>query len=256
MALFRISSDGLFVRNEAVLKQSGVAQSTWSEEQNRLIAMGLIEKKAAKIINLNNVSKIMNYRLTQRGKVAALNLANISRLLLSKNEWNGKGVPESDFSLAEEQASSTTTGEQSPQFPNEQFDDIIRESIEVALDSYGINLVKLVKTTLAFDEDVPVWSDVPSKTDRLVRVLVSLFGPEGARTIETMINSNILSRIKPDSSEATPAGNRGNGEGEIDSLHDLVANLRIRINERQERQNVSELNVAPANQEYVTKSKS
>ena len=70
-----------YLNSETILKQTGIAQSTWSEEQNRLTEMGLLEKKQSRIMTSNIITRVMNYKLTDKGRLVALNLANISRIL-------------------------------------------------------------------------------------------------------------------------------------------------------------------------------
>ena len=64
-----------------ILRETGIAQSTWSEEQNRLIANGLIEKKQSKVMSSKVITRIMNYKLTEKGRLVAHNLSNISRIM-------------------------------------------------------------------------------------------------------------------------------------------------------------------------------
>ena len=75
---------------------------------------------------------------------------------------------------------------------------VIIESIEVALDSFGINLIALVKGNMEAD-GVQVWKDVLQNPRRLMSVLRDLFGLAGANTIESMIFDNLKSRLAVES---------------------------------------------------------
>ena len=168
-------SDGSrYLPNEAVLEKTGIAQSTWSEEQKRLIDMGLLEKKAFKMLRTNNVCRIVNFRLTNKGRTVAFNLENISRMIVQpRNEL--------------ETSHSTPLSEK-------EFEYEVIESIEVALDSFGINLIPLVKGRLP--EGI-AWSDVARHPEILLMVLNDLFGKEGCATVEAMIVENVKARFVP-----------------------------------------------------------
>jgi DNA-binding MarR family transcriptional regulator len=163
-----------YLPNEAVLEKTGIAQSTWSEEQKRLIDMGLLEKKAFKMLRTNNVCRIVNFRLTNKGRTVSFNLANISRMIVQpRNELetnNSTPLSEKDFEYE------------------------VIESIEVALDSFGINLIPLVKGRLL--EGI-AWGDVARRPEILLTVLNDLFGKEGCATVEAMIVENLKARFVP-----------------------------------------------------------
>jgi DNA-binding MarR family transcriptional regulator len=174
VALFQSDGRQQFVPNEMVLERTGIAQSTWSEEQKRLMDMGLLEKKAFKTIRTNNVCRIVNFRLTGKGRTVAFNLANISRIIFQGQQNSDASIPNSTLS------------------PSALEFEII-ESIEVALDSFGINLIPLVKSKLP--EGV-TWQNVARNPEILTTVLRDLFGKDGAATVESMIVENVKSRLE------------------------------------------------------------
>jgi DNA-binding MarR family transcriptional regulator len=175
VALFQSDGRQQFVRNETVLENTGIAQSTWSEEQKRLIDMGLLEKKAFKTIRTNNVCRIVNFRLTSKGRTVAFNLANISRMIFQQQ--NGP----TNFSTG----GQVTLSEKELQFE-------VMESIEVALDSFGINLIPLVKSRMP---EGTVWEGVGRNPGILISILRDLFGKEGSSTVESMIVENLKARF-------------------------------------------------------------
>jgi len=170
-------SDGShYVPNETVLEKTGIAQSTWSEEQKRLIEMGLLEKKAFKMLRTNSVSRIVNFRLTAKGRTVAFNLANISRMIVQpRSDAHGSAGSQSSQPLSE--------GE---------FEFEVMEAIEVALDSFGINLIPLVKGRLA---EGFRWDEVARHPEIFTIILRDLFGKEGSATVESMIVENLKSRF-------------------------------------------------------------
>jgi len=172
VALFQ--PDGArYLPNETVLEKTGIAQSTWSEEQKRLIDMGLLEKKAFKMIRTNNVCRIVNFRLTNKGRTVAFNLVNISRMIVQ---------PQSE--LLEARNASLLS--------EKEFDFEVMESIEVALDSFGINLIPLVRGKLPGNIS---WNEVPRHPEILRSILNDLFGKEGCATVESMIAENLKARF-------------------------------------------------------------
>ena len=58
-----------YLNSETILKETGIAQSTWSEEQNRLTQMGLLEKRQSRLMTSNVITRVMNYRLTDKGRL-------------------------------------------------------------------------------------------------------------------------------------------------------------------------------------------
>lgn len=176
VALFQSEGRQQFVPNETVLARTGIAQSTWSEEQKRLIEMGLLEKKAFKTIRTNSVCRIVNFRLTGKGMTVAFNLANISRIIVQQqSDPLPAASPTSQMHLSEEE-----------------FGYEVMESIEVALDSFGINLIPLVKSRLP--EGIS-WSGITDNPETLISILRDLFGKEGSGTVESMIMENLRSRF-------------------------------------------------------------
>lgn len=180
VALFESDGREQFVSNETVLEKTGIAQSTWSEEQKRLIEIGLLEKKAFRTIRTNNVCRIVNFRLTSKGRTVACNLANISRIIVQQSEPAGRPISEGD-GLSEKEL---------------EFEVI--ESIEVALDSFGINLIPLVKSKLL---DGVSWEEVAKNPEILMAILGDLFGKEGSSTVESMIVENLKARFHFGSTE-------------------------------------------------------
>ena len=159
------------------MEKTGIAQSTWSEEQKRLIDMGLLDKKAFKTIRTNNVCRIVNFRLTSKGKMVAFNLANISRMIVHPQNGQTTSDP---LSFAK-----TILSQKELEYE-------IIESIEVALDSFGINLIPLVKSRLP---EGAAWEEVGKRPEILSLILVDLFGEEGSSTVESMIVENLKSRF-------------------------------------------------------------
>jgi len=160
-----------------VLEKTGIAQSTWSEEQKRLIDMGLLEKKAFKTIRTNNVCRIVNFRLTSKGKMVAFNLTNISRMIVQ---------PENNLMAVDPRSSAQSN------LSEKDLEYEVMESIEVALDSFGINLIPLVKSRLPHGI---AWEQVSKRPEILTGILGDLFGKEGSSTVESMVVENLRSRF-------------------------------------------------------------
>lgn len=138
--------------------------------------MGLLEKKAFKTIRTNSVCRIVNFRLTGKGMTVAFNLANISRIIVQQqSDPLPAASPTSQMHLSEEE-----------------FGYEVMESIEVALDSFGINLIPLVKSRLP--EGIS-WSGITDNPETLISILRDLFGKEGSGTVESMIMENLRSRF-------------------------------------------------------------
>ena len=133
-----------------------------------------MEKRTLKAVRGNSVCKTVNYRLTSRGKAIALNLANISKMIVYRLPDSRKTPHPSS---------------------HEEFEGEIKESIEVALDSFGINLLPLVRDKLEV-ECCTRWDEIVHHPDRLMIILRDLFGTEGSSTIESMIVDNILYRFE------------------------------------------------------------
>jgi hypothetical protein len=170
--LAMLRSKDYSLNSEAILRETGIALSTWSAEQGKLGEMGLIEKHLVRILTSDSISKRMNYTLTKSGVAIALNLQNISRILSSSKDM----VPSSKAST------------------NEDFMERIGECIEIGLDSFGTNLVELVKKTLETEQEIP-WNQVSEKPEKLSLVFRELFGDEAAKKLETLISTNIASRF-------------------------------------------------------------
>jgi DNA-binding MarR family transcriptional regulator len=171
LAMLRAKDHSL--NSEAILRETGIALSTWSAEQGKLVDMGVIQKRLVRVLTNDSISKRMNYTLTEKGVEIALNLLNISKILSSSKDARVNNRPSSEA---------------------EEFSEIISECIEVGLESFGANFVMLVKTTLESDKSIP-WSIVPEKPKELLQVCRELFGQEAAKKLETVIVRNIASRF-------------------------------------------------------------
>jgi hypothetical protein len=179
------------VTTEMILKETGIAQSTWSEEQNRLIENGLLEKKQTKIMSPGSkaITRIMRYSLTTKGKLIAHNLANISRIMAPEKFLT-------QFSAKSEKSRPEGADEEKILLApdSHSLDDTILECIEVGLESFGMNLDKLVKEGV--QSSGLEWKEVSKNPDKLVYHMVQLFGKGGALTIEQLISANIKSRLQ------------------------------------------------------------
>ncbi len=172
-----------YLNSETILKQTGIAQSTWSEEQNRLTEMGLLEKKQSRMMTSNIITRVMNYKLTDKGRLVALNLTNISRIL-------APDLFSPDSSELRGLRSSLKPA------PNDEIDlDVkILECIEIGLDSFGMNLDKLVRSEIEKSDKIQ-WMQIARFPEKLEFHLRELFGAGGSSTIESMIAANIRSRF-------------------------------------------------------------
>ncbi len=179
VSLFQCEGRQQYVSNEAVLEKTGIAQSTWSEEQKRLAEMGVLEKKAFKAIRANNVCRIVNFRLTSKGRTVAFNLANISRMIVQQTGGDLFPLP-------------ISSAAPKVRLSEKDFEYDVLESIEIALDSFGINLVPLVKSRLG---ERILWEEVAKRPEILSAILQDLFGRDGSSTVELMITENLKSRF-------------------------------------------------------------
>ncbi len=180
------SKDNVLI-TESILKETRISGSTWAEEQNKLIAIGLIDKKPVRVMSRGNVSRVMSYKLTDKGKLVAVNLLNISRILSTGLNASpaAKDGDASMMSFDQVHSSSVST-----EHVGDSIDGRIKESIEIGLDSFGVNLEKLVRETVEAEIGVS-WERIAQAPEQLMVVLRDLFGPEGANTIESMIAANI-----------------------------------------------------------------
>ena len=167
------------VNNETILNGAEISRSTWAVEQNHLIEFGLLEKRSVRMISRKNVFKTVTYRLTEKGKTVTLNLLEISRILDSTK----KTVLSASANILDE------AGREDSEFLNG-----IMESIEVALEGYGVNFVNDVRNVVGTEYKIQ-WRDVPGRLDVLEVVLVEFFGAEGAKNVLSMICANIRSRF-------------------------------------------------------------
>jgi len=162
------------VSNESILKHAGISRSSWAVEQNRLIELGLVEKKSALSMSRDNVFRTVNYKLTERGSAITRDLLDISRILKS----------------------AAKPGQTSPFLRNVEPEFLlqIRECVEVAIEGYGVNFLQDVQSALSAKYQVS-WGTIPDKLDLLMLVLKDFFGADGAKTVESMISSNIRARF-------------------------------------------------------------
>jgi hypothetical protein len=168
--LAMLNSKDRSLNSEAVLKETGIALSTWSAEQGKLGEMGLIEKHLVRVITHDSVSKRMNYTLTESGALVALNLLKVSRVL------------------------ARTASAQIARSKNESFEERIRECVEIGLDSFGMNLITLVRSALESEYGMN-WNDISNNPDQLLNVCKDLFGDEASKKLETLISANIAARF-------------------------------------------------------------
>ncbi|MHB8567217.1 MAG: hypothetical protein ACYC7D_12615 [Nitrososphaerales archaeon] len=175
MAFLRSKQD--YLNTDCVLKQVGIALSTWSEEQNRLVSLGLLEKIPAKIMTNSKIVRVMNYRLSRKGRIVALNLFNISKILAPAVADAEKRDQPTRFESKEREVAKK-----------------IKECLEIGLDSFGMNFTELVRANLEIESGV-AWEDVAWHPEGLELTLNNLFGSEGARTIELMIVANLRSQF-------------------------------------------------------------
>jgi len=174
-----------YLNSETILRETGIAQSTWSEEQNRLTQMGLLEKKQSRLMTSNVITRVMNYRLTDKGRLVSLNLSNISRIL----------APDQLPGLDEVEVTAMPSDPVRTDLVVERsLDEKILECVEIGLDSFGMNLDELVKSEIERSGELR-WEDVPKHPEKLEAQLNQLFGAGGSSTIESMIAANIRSRF-------------------------------------------------------------
>jgi len=131
------------------------------------------------MISRKSVFKTVTYRLTEKGKTVTLNLLEISRILDSTK----RTVLSASANILDE------AGREDSEFLNG-----IMESIEVALEGYGVNFVNDVRNVVGTEYKIQ-WRDVPGRLDVLEVVLVEFFGAEGAKNVLSMICANIRSRF-------------------------------------------------------------
>ena len=167
-----------FLNTEEILKQTSIAASTWSAEQNKLVAVGLVTKRMVRVIEHDHISKRMTYGLTDKGKLVGLNLLNILEIMTT-------GEVEKDLS------SRSLSHERSE---NGTFQSDICECVEIALDSFGSNLMYLVKKSFEIEYQVS-WTDLPEKIIALEAVLKDYFGLRASEKLKKLIAANIRSRF-------------------------------------------------------------
>ncbi len=178
VTLFRFGLQ--YVNNENFLKASGIAQSTWSEEQLRLLELGLLEKKSFRVMTGSNVFRTVAFRLSGCGREVAFNLLNISRIL-DRSETNafqifGKSEPIGKIGVVE----------------GKEIEKILLEAVEVALEGFGRDLLDLAKATIEVERNT-TWENVVGVPDQLVEVLREICGRDGSEVVEAMICQNVRS---------------------------------------------------------------
>ncbi len=179
MTFIRSKQD--YLNTETILKHVGIALSTWSEEQNRLVGLGLLEKIPARIMTNSKIVRVMNYRLSKKGRIVALNLFNISKILapaIQNAEKKDHANPDDGGMFKEGREVALK----------------VRDCIEIGLDSFGMNFTQLVKVNLEIESGIS-WDQVIHHPEALELTLINLFGSEGARTIELMIIANLRSQF-------------------------------------------------------------
>lgn len=178
---------------DEIIKLTGIATSTWSAEQGKLTSMGLIEKHLVRIIELNHISKRMNYKLTEKGKVVGSNLLNISRVL-AVEKFNSKTSGE-EKSLSQSKKGDRFLESGTNSQENRDFERTIGECVEIALDSFGSNLVNLVKHSLETEHKIP-WIRMADNPDAFEAVLRDYFGLQAAEKLDRLIAANLRSRFE------------------------------------------------------------
>lgn len=186
-----IRSKHCALHTDEILRQTGIATSTWSAEQGKLVGMGLIEKHMVRIIENNQICKRMNYELTDKGKKVGSNLLNISEIL-SPDASEKQKIPDHSIFCNPKEIISDSLELASG---SENFDDAIGDCVEIALDSFGSNLVNLVKNSLELEHSVQ-WTDLSDKIETFDAVLKDYFGVGSAQTLKKLISANIRSRFE------------------------------------------------------------
>ena len=168
-----------FLNTDEILLQTGIATSTWSAEQSKLVTMGLMKKRMVRIIERDYISKRMNYGLTEKGKDVGANLLNIFKILTADSK---EQVATSGSILVTERH-------------NDDFANKLGECIEVALESFGSNLVYLVRKSFEVEHKIS-WDQLPDKSGILQQVLRDYFGLRASEKLEKLIAANIRSRFE------------------------------------------------------------
>ena len=166
-----------FLNTDEILALTGIATSTWSAEQGKLVSMGLLKKRMIRIIEHDHISKRMNYGLTEKGKEVGTNVLNISKIL-TKNESERNSLGSVLISNSK----------------NDDFRSMIGECVETALDSFGSNLVYLVKKSFEAEHEIP-WIQLSEKSETLENVLRDYFGLQASEKLKKLIAANIRSRF-------------------------------------------------------------
>jgi hypothetical protein len=170
---------------EEILEETGIAMSTWSSKQGKLVSMGLLEKHFTRVMGDEHVMKRMNYALTKKGKIVGQSLLQVTTIL--------KDSPRPSLVTSPVFAEEGSLG-QKDQLPSTDFQEMIGECVEVALDSFGSRLIDLVKKSLEVEHGVS-WNSLPEKTQDFESVLRDYFGLEAAIGLKKLIGANITSRF-------------------------------------------------------------
>lgn len=184
------------LNTESVLRVAKIANSTWAKEQNKLLALGLIEKRHVSSMSNGNISRVASYKLADRGRMIGFSLLNISRVLATNplnsmiNRTDVVDPNESGLAVAERRSQLSSNGHLFVL----NFERMVLECVEIGLESFGMNLDKLVRQTVEAEIGI-AWQQISKVPEKLVLVLRELFGEGGSRTLEMVIAANIRSRI-------------------------------------------------------------
>jgi predicted transcriptional regulator len=171
------------LQTEEILEQTGIAMSTWSSKQGKLVSMGLVEKHFVRVMGDDHVLKRMNYALTEKGKLVGQSLVNVTNLLSPDRDTPNSKINSPRIQSLQERNQ-----------PADDFQEKIGECIEVALDSFGSKLIELVKRSMEVEHGV-VWETLPDRTQDLESVLRDYFGVEASNGLRKLIAANIRARF-------------------------------------------------------------
>lgn len=173
------------MQTEKILEETGIAMSTWSAKQGKLVSMGLIEKHYTRVMGDSHVLKRMNYGLTKKGRLVGQNLLDVTNILASTPP---ESLPEKTLPIIGAQP------EKGDQSKMDDVQEMISECIEVTLDSFGSKLIDLVKKSLELEHGV-AWDNIQERTQDLESVLKENFGLEASKSLKKLISANIRSRF-------------------------------------------------------------
>jgi hypothetical protein len=173
-----------------ILVKTGIAPSTWSSEQSKLVMMKLIDKHIVRTIANGFISRRMNYSLTEKGALVALNLRNISEIL-------NKDSTEFSSHLKDQDAGPENTSVVANPQVNQELKKIVNECVEIGLDSFGLNLANLIKRAMEIEYGIQ-WEELSENTLEFKLVLTDYFGFEASKKIEKIIAANLRSHFPLD----------------------------------------------------------